>query len=243
MKKLILMLLFLWIGVIPIVAQSVKKNDMWFLNKGQISYVGFGLGIGTNVEMQLALLDVRYKWFEIRPCLWGINGPIMPVNQFDRNLPPAVVNPDSYDEYSGYIVHMPSCTFQYFYTPMVRFHYPIRKKKTLSQSIVFGAGPQISWTEVEWTEENKKLGELADDVMFSQAAPDNITMDDLWFTLEVAYVVKNTIKDRMEMDCAIYAKYLDGFSIGFEFRFGKKIKNNKFQQGILKGKNKKDITK
>ena len=228
MKKLILMLLFLWIGVIPIVAQSVKKNDKWQLNKGQISYVGFGLGIGIpNVEMQLALLDFRYKWFEIRPCLWGINAPIMSVNHFDRNLPPAVVNPDSYDEYSGYIVHMPSCKFQYFYTPMVRFHYPIRKKKTLSQSIVFGAGPQISWTEVEWTEENKKLGELADDVVFSQAAPDNITMDDLWFTLEVAYVVTNTIKDNM--DFTIYARYRDGFSIGFEFRFGKKIKNTKFR--------------
>jgi lipopolysaccharide assembly outer membrane protein LptD (OstA) len=59
--------------------------------------------------------------------------------------------------------------------------------------------------------------------------------------LEVAYVVKKTIKD--SMDFTIYARYLDGFSIGFEFRFGKKIKNNKFQQGILKGKNKKDITK
>jgi len=239
------MLLFLWIGVIPVVAQSVKKNDKWQLNKGQISYVGFGLGLGTNVEMQLALLDVRYKWFEIRPCLWGINGPMMSVNQFDRNLPPAVVNPDSYDEYSGYIVHMPSCTYQYFYTPMVRFHYPIRKKK--NRSIVFGAGPQISWTKVEWTEENKKLGELADDVVFSQAASDYITMDDLWFTLEVAYVVrtptvvKKTTID--SMDFTIYARYLDGFSIGFEFRFGKKIKNNKFQQGILKGKNKKDITK
>lgn len=180
-----------------------------------VYYFGLGSGLLLNWEFQFSLFDFRYKWFEIRPCLWGVNLPLMQ-NISHTKLPPAIVKPNSYSKYfDEYSMHVPERGPQIFYNPMVRFHVPIQDE----YAFVFGIGPQISWTNIYWKHENKRLDEVSDYVMSHEDMPySKYYKDNTWFTLEIAFLW--CLDWGSDMGC--FAKYQDGFYIGFEYRFGRK---------------------
>ena len=193
----------------------VQEEEEYSNKHFDVYYFGIGTGLLLNWELQWSLFDFRYKWFEIRPCLWGINFPFMQ-NISHTKLPPIIVDPSSYSSYfNEYSIRKPERSMQIFYAPMVRFHIPIKKNKAL----VLGAGPQISWTKFEWHYDRDKLSNLSNYVMSSEDIPyRQYLKDDIWFTAEIAFLWYFT----KGSDISLYARYQDGFYIGFEYRFGRK---------------------
>ena len=180
-----------------------------------IYYFGLGSGLLLNWEFQFSVFDFRYKWFEIRPCLWGVNLPFMQ-NISHTKLPKVLVDPNSYSElFDEYSMRVPERGAQVFYSPMLRFHVPLKNKHAL----VLGVGPQISWTNIYWNYKRMRLDEVSDYVMSHEDAPySRYYKDNTWFTIEVAFLWCFD----WGSDIGCFAKYQDGFYIGVEYRFGRK---------------------
>lgn len=195
-------------------SKSRDKHDF------HVYYFGFGSGIITCWELQASLFDFRYKWFEVRPCLWGINLPFVQ-NISHTKLPAAIVNPNPMYEFYGYepeySMSVPERGVQIFYAPMVRFHIPVKETK----AIVLGAGPQISWTKFSWKGRTQGLSKVDNYVFYDSNnpidKPTGLQKDAIWFTAEIAFLWNFD----WGSDIDIFARYQDGFYIGFEYRIGR----------------------
>lgn len=137
-------------------------------------------------------------------------------------LPPAYVDPTSKNtDYWGkveYSMYVSERGVQIFYAPMLRFHIPIKGTK----AIVLGAGPQVSWTKFSWKGRTQSLSNVSDYVFYDKYSSSSdrnygLKKDELWFTAEVAFLWNFD----WGSDIDIYARYQDGFYIGFEYRIGR----------------------
>ena len=192
-----------------------KEDHDW-----RMMYFGLGGSVGTNFSAHLSFFNVRYKYIELRPFVWGVSYSIL------KNLPhhklPAntLVHKEwtsSRYHYDGYYeTAEPTRGAQWFYTPTIRAHIPLSGH--YERAIVLGIGPQISWTKIKWKQEEKRL-DWIDSYEFTNSPfpPDMYYFDGAWFTAEVAYNMQ--FSDHTEFE--VYLRYQDGFVFGMEVKFGK----------------------
>lgn len=182
-------------------------------DKVKVNYFGLGVAVGTNFSAQLSICDVRYKYIEVRPLVWGVSGSILK-NLPHTKLPPAIVRnePDYYDYYD---YARPERGAQWYYTPSVRCIIPIRKGWS---HLFIGIGPQFSWTKIKWKEDNGPLT-LVDSYEFTnqQFPMSAYQKDSPWFTCELGMAWQFSEKIDFEMSL----RYQDGFVLAVDIKFGK----------------------
>jgi len=175
-----------------------------------IQWIGVGGGIGTGLNIHLSVANMHFGWFTLDPCMWGMNLPfISGVSHVKKNW---LVHPkDRRSEQTYYNVAIPSLNVQFYYTPMVGMQIPIGDQRT---AIEIGAGPQISWTHVYWSEQERDLPTTCAYEFTNDPFPKSgFQFDPVWFSAQIGVVFKG-----IQSDLMAYFKYQDGYFIGIDFR-------------------------
>lgn len=182
----------------------------------RIMYFGIGGAVGTTFSAHVSIFNIRYKRFEFRPCVWGVGGTIYAPIMHSK-LPPALVHIDEKEDYywdDSYNVARPSKGAQWFYTPTIRWHIPIREGWSY---FIIGFGPQFSWTKTKWDIDYYPLSWLDNYQYTTDPFPyDSYSYDGTWFTCEIALNWKFGEK----MDFETFLRYQDGLVFGLECKFG-----------------------
>ena len=182
----------------------------------RIMYFGIGGAVGTTFSAHISIFNIRYKRFELRPCVWGVGGTIYAPIMHSK-LPPALVHKEEKEDYywdDSYNVARPSKGAQWFYTPTIRWHIPIREGWSY---FVIGFGPQFSWTKTKWDIDYYPLSWLDNYQYTTDPFPyDSYSYDGTWFTCEIAL----NWKFGQKMDFETFLRYQDGFVFGLECKFG-----------------------
>ena len=195
---------------------SSEKKEPKVEKDLRIMYFGFGGAVGTTFSAHVSIFNIRYKRFEIRPCVWGVGGTIYAPIMHSK-LPSALVHKEEQEDYvldDSYNVARPSKGAQWFYTPTIRWHIPIREGWIY---FVIGFGPQFSWTKTKWDIDYYPISWLDDYQYTTDPFPyDSYSYDGTWFTCEIALNWKFGEK----MDFETFLRYQDGLVFGLECKFG-----------------------
>lgn len=191
-----------------------KKEPDW-----RVMYFGLGGSVGTIFSAHLSFFNVRYKYIEFRPCVWGVSYSVLkdfPHHKLPKNtLVHKEWTSSSYHYEGDYEIAEPKRGAQWFYTPTLRVHIPLGD---FDRAIVLGIGPQISWTKFKWQKGTARLDWLESYEFTNNPFPqDTYYFDGVWVTADVAYNMK--FSDHTEFE--IYLRYQDGFVFGMEVKFGK----------------------
>lgn len=175
-----------------------------------IRWAGVGAGVGTGLSFHLSFFDMRYGLLTIDPCLWGINFPFF--SDVTHVTVPWQVKPrDRRSEVVLYEVAIPTLGLQLYYTPMIGVVLPIVESVAFSMS----AGPQISWTKVNWSYQSRSLPSTYPYEFTNEDFPaSGFRFDPVWFSVQAGIIFHNPHSDVLS-----YLKYQDGFFLGIEYRF------------------------
>jgi len=190
------------------------KETSWHyqLSHGLFSlrWVGIGGGIATGLNLHLSLFSMRFGLFTIDPCLWGSNLPFFSgVTHVQKNC---LVHPRNPREATTlYNMAIPSPNVQFYYSPMIGFVLPFASDMAFSLS----AGPQISWTRVDWSYQTSTLPTTYLVEFTTDPFPKSgFQFDPVWFSVQAGILFSGFRSDLMT-----YFKYQDGYFLGVEFRF------------------------
>lgn len=175
-----------------------------------LRWVGIGGDIGSGLNLHLSLFNMRFGLFTLEPCLWGMNIPFF--SNVSHVQPTWLVHPkDRRAEWSEYEVAIPSPDIQFYYTPMIGVQLPV----TSHAAITLSAGPQISWTHIHWSWQDRELP-ISYAYLFTQEPfpQTGFKFDPVWFSIQggVLFTGQNS-------DLLTYFKYQDGYFLGIDIRF------------------------
>jgi len=175
-----------------------------------LRWVGLGGSIGSGLNVHVSLFDMRFGLFSIEPCLWGMNVPFISGASHVKTA--WQVHPkDRRSEELAYEVAIPTQDIQFYYTPMVGVHLPVSNHS----AFVLSAGPQISWTHINWSEQLRDLPISYDYIYTTGEFPHSgFYFDPVWFSAQAGLLFTG-----QQSDLLTYFKYQDGYFLGVEIRF------------------------
>jgi len=174
-----------------------------------LRWVSVGGGIATGLNLHVSLFNMRFGLFTIDPCLWGMNVPFF--NGISHVKTTWLAHPrDRRSEIVQYEMAIPNQNVQFYYTPMIGFQLPFSSTMTF----VLNAGPQISWTYIDWSYQLRDLPTSYTYTFTDDPFPDKgFQFDPVWFSVLTGILFNG------RSDLLTYFKYQDGFFLGMEFRF------------------------
>jgi len=191
---------------------KLSKVQKEHYNSGKIKIDWFSIGFhaGHYLGGDASALDMKFNWFEIRPCVWTLEMNLLK-NKLDRNdAAKTYVMPDGKDYYK---VYTPKSGFRISYCPQILFHIPMG-----IMDMYLGGGPLIAWSKNEWKEETVNQYSLpSSDYEYTDSNPlSNRTKDKLWFTAELGFdwSVSNV------SDILVFVRYENGIYGGLCWRLG-----------------------
>jgi len=176
----------------------------------RLRWVGIGGGIGSGLNIHVSLFDMRFGLFTLDPCLWGLNVPFISGTSHVKTT--WLVHPrDRRSEQTAYEVAIPAQDIQFYYTPMVGVHLPFNTRG----AVVLSAGPQISWTHINWSEHLRELPlSYAYEYTEEPFPHSGFHFDPVWFSVQGGVLFTG-----QQSDLLTYFKYQDGYFVGLEIRF------------------------
>jgi len=173
-------------------------------------WVGIGGGIGSGVNIHVSAFDLRFGIFTIDPCIWGINMPFF--SNVSHVQTPWLVHPkDRRSEQIDYEMAIPTKDIQLYYTPMIGIQLPLCDWAAITLS----AGPQISWTHINWSYQLRGLPRSYDYQFTTEEFPTTgLHFDPVWFSIEAGILFTGKRSDLLT-----YFKYQDGYFLGIDVRF------------------------
>lgn len=189
---------------------SKVQNEHYNSGKIKIDWFSIGVHAGHYVGLDASAFDMKFNWFELRPCVWTLEMNLLK-NKLDRNdAAKTYVMLDGKDYYK---VYTPKSGFRVSYCPQILFHIPIGVV-----DMYFGGGPLIAWSKNKWKEETvNQYGLPSSDYEYTDSKPSsNRTKDKLWFTAELGVDWSATDVS----DILIFIRYENGIYGGVCWRLG-----------------------
>lgn len=174
-----------------------------------LRWAGIGGGIATGLNIHMSFFNMRFGLFTLDPCLWGMNVPFF--SGISHVQTPWLVHPrNRRSDVLQYEMAVPNQDLQFYYTPMIGFQLPF----SATMAFMLSAGPQISWTHVDWS---YQLGDLPQSGFTFTNEPfpgKGFQFDPVWFSVQTGVYFNGGRSDLLT-----YLKYQDGFFVGMEVRF------------------------
>ena len=211
-------LMYIWMEPMaePYISRTTNfKRTCWDYqinnHRFYITWFGIGAGLGTGATMNVSLFNMRFGLFELDPMIWGFNSPFYSDVSHVRTHWLVHPHDHRWDDPNVYDVAIPTQGIQFYYTPMVGVHLPIFS----NLAFVLSAGPQISWTKIDWSEQLRELP-ISSGYSFTKDdfPASGFHFDPMWFALQLsAYFYGNS------SDLVGFLRYQDGVFAGIEMRF------------------------
>ncbi|MBQ0137088.1 MAG: PEGA domain-containing protein [Bacteroidales bacterium] len=211
-------LMYIWMEPItePYIGRTTNfKRTCWDyqVQHGRLGvrWFGVGAGLGTGATLNISLFNMRFGLFELDPVIWGFNSPFYSDVSHVKSYWLVHPHDHRWDDPNVYDVAIPLQGIQFYYTPMVGVHLPIFS----NLAFVLSAGPQISWTKIEWSEQLRELPISTGYAFTKDDFPaSGFHFDPMWFAIQLsAYFYGNT------SDLVGFLRYQDGVFVGIEMRF------------------------